>query len=254
MDEDADTTLPDLHTVPDPSLPTDYSGSKSGNKECPPNLISPPAVLRYTDPPVRSSIPKRTNLGDLLCTLNFDVIPSEDTTHSTAPTASRKVVTPTPHKDSSTKTPTNKSQPVHDNLSPLAVPTPMSRKVVTPTPHKDSSTMTPTNKSQPVHGNSSPLAVPTHTVVTSFTADPATPSNMPVPITISDENSSPAINSPRIDVSPRKVVTPTLVPSTDIDEIAKTPIRLIPVAREDAEHGTEASHNTPRDDTLNAEV
>ena len=214
MDADADTTLPDLHTVTDSGLPTSYLDSNSTNKdnEGSINLISPPAVPRFTGPPVQSSTQNRTNLGDLLCTLNFDVIPGEDKTHSTPPIGNRKVVTLTPQIDSLPNIPTTDSQPV-----------------------------------QYLEQHIGPLPAPTHKVVTPSVPASTTPSRLPGPITISDHNSSPAINSPRTVDLPRKVVTPDLVSSTYIDEVDKTPGRQT-ADPNNTQQGTDASHNIPMDD------
>ena len=90
-DDNPCETLPDLPSVPDPRLPTSTSNEstignpKSGNPHSDTVLISPPPIVRHQNLPEENLTPTRRqttrNLDELLCTLNFDVIPTVPTEH-----------------------------------------------------------------------------------------------------------------------------------------------------------------------------
>ena len=219
LEDDANRTLPDLHPVSDISLSTVYLGSRNGNKgndmECPPNLISPPAVLRHTEPPARKSTPKPTNLGDLLCTLNFDVIPNEDKIHRNAPVAIRRVVTPTPHTDIS---PEN-TPGLDDKVPSSAAPSRTSEiTLVTVNPNTSDGMMVPITISDET--SSSPIDSPSTTSFKTTTS--------------------------------RKVVTPTpstpSTPNANVNSPTKTPARTTTLDHGDSNHETDGTHNIVRDD------
>ena len=159
---DAESELPDLLFVPESRVSTDVS-TKSGNidRGTSINLISPPAVLHHVEPPNTSSKQRPTNLGDLLCTLNFDVVPDEEPsrevvtheavtessryasneseishTHNSSPgTVTRRAVVTTTDSSHTSPIALNSELPVQvivssENSSPAL--TPVTRKVVTP--------------------------------------------------------------------------------------------------------------------------
>ena len=166
--EEISETLPDLPVVPDPTLSVSTSNqpnttvgsternSKSGNTQPVVTLISPPAIRRQLSIPEQklSTRSENRNLNDLLCTLNFDVVPTVTEERSTArptsnttpsdaqvltissdefsPTVSRKVVTlPT-----SNQTSVNIVEREMPDISVQTTPIPsmdITRKVVTPT-------------------------------------------------------------------------------------------------------------------------
>ena len=138
--DNENNSLPDL-----PSMVNQPVSSKSANTHAnnekdsmPIELISPPAIERHTEAPQPTPRTSTKNLGDLLCTLNFNQVPTSEPT-----SVPRKVVTPK-QDISHTRHSTNKqigtsaivtissgnSSPAVN--SPIRLESP--RKVVTPKP------------------------------------------------------------------------------------------------------------------------
>ena len=104
-----DEILPDLPIVPDPTLQgTNFTGITTSLPVLPTNsnggntsltLISPPAIERHLNPPIEKSVTGNANrnLNNLLCTLNFDVVPQTNNPSSTSTYNSTHTVDITPH-------------------------------------------------------------------------------------------------------------------------------------------------------------
>ena len=93
-DELNNESLPDLPRIPDLTLTRSNCGNKviSQKDSTTVDLTSPPAVQRRDFMPQTSKSRGTTNLGDLLCTLNFDVQIEKDAPQNEA----RKVITKPP--------------------------------------------------------------------------------------------------------------------------------------------------------------
>ena len=190
-------TLPDLHSSTNPSVPTHATGnprdksisSKSGKHEV--ELISPPAVVRRDSMPSTSTKRSTQNIGDLLCTLNFDCIPTNNDISLAIANNDRHVLMTT--QEALQNSETDMSQ-TSRNTSPLDV-----RKVVTILKNSTSTARNASNACSPV---------------VSLTTPPDTEASRKV-VTISSDESTPAHSTRLLGNS-----TPITVDLADNDKVA----------------------------------